>query len=98
MRNQIKDDNDVVQELELELHQKTSDLDSAKCEIETLQTVKQSLKAKLKECKGKLEATVTNYESKAEEVNRMQQKISSMEEEFLKIDVESKKKKRYAIL
>ena len=94
MIKERKDANDVVQQLELELHKKTSDSESAKCEIETLQTVKQSLKAKLKECKGKLEATVTNYESKVEENNRMQQKISTMEEEFTKIEIESKKKKR----
>ena len=51
MKKDLEDANVVVQDMEVELHQKTSDLDSAKCEIESLQTVKQSLKTKLKECK-----------------------------------------------
>ena len=51
LKKDLEDANVVVQDMELELHKKASDLDSAKCEIESLQTVKQSLKTKLKECK-----------------------------------------------
>merc|ERR1712051_388519 len=51
LKKDLEDANVVVQDMEVELHKKTSDLDSAKCEIESLQTVKQSLKTKLKECK-----------------------------------------------
>ena len=51
MKKDLEDANVVVQDMEVELHQKTSDLDSAKCEIESLQTVKQSLKTKSKECR-----------------------------------------------
>ena len=82
LKNDLEDANVVVQDMELELHQKGSDLDSAKTEIETLQSVKQSLKAKLKECKGKLEATVANYEIKAEQVVRCEHKISTLEMEL----------------
>merc|ERR1712051_1086026 len=75
-----------------------SDLDSAKCEIESLQTVKQSLKTKLKECKSKLEATVANYESKVDEVKRKEDKISNLKEELTIKENEQKKKKRVSIL
>ena len=51
LKKDLEDANVVVQDMELELHKKSSDLDSAKSEIESLQTVKQSLKTKLKECK-----------------------------------------------
>lgn len=98
LKKDLEDANTVVQDMELELHKKTSDLDAAKCEIESLQTVKQSLKTKLKECKSKLEATVNNYESKVEEVKRMDQKIASLEEEVTIKENESKKKKRVSIL
>ena len=93
LKNDLEDANVVVQDMELELQQKGSDLDSAKTEIETLQSVKQSLKAKLKECKGKLEATVANYEIKAEQVVRCEHKISTLEME-LKSNSENEKKKR----
>jgi len=98
LKKDLEDANVVVQDMELELHKKTSDLDSAKCEIESLQTVKQSLKTKLKECKSKLEATVANYESKVDEVKRKEDKISNLEEELTIKENEQKKKKRVSIL
>lgn len=84
--------------MELELHSKSSDLNAAKDEIETLQTVKQSLKAKLKECKTKLEATVVNYESKVEQISRLECKITSLEADLAKKEADDKKKKRVSIL
>ena len=93
LKKDLEDANVVVQDMELELQQKSSDLEAAQGEIDTLLTVKQSLKAKLKECKSKLEATVANYESKAEQVERYEKKITNLEQE-LKSNSENEKKKR----
>lgn len=94
LRKDLKDANVVVQDMELELNKKESDLVAAHDEIDTLQTVKQSLKAKLKECKSKLEATVANYEAKAELVEKLEAKIATLEVELRSKDADSEKKKR----
>jgi chromosome segregation ATPase len=96
LRKDLKDANQVVVDMELELQRNQSDLDSAKNDIESLQTVKQSLKAKLKECKGKLEATVVNYDAKAELVSRLEQRITEVEAEVKATSKNDRDKKRRA--
>lgn len=86
--------NTVVQDMELELHKRQSDLDKANEDIDTLQTVKVGLKAKLKECKGKLEATVANYEVKCERIQTMESHLSRLEERVAEQSKEQRDKKR----
>ena len=69
----------VVEDLEKELLLSQSGLEAANRDKDSLGVVKQSLKAKLIECKSKLEATVAKYDEKSKALEALETKYKELE-------------------
>ena len=73
-----------MEDLEKELLLSQSGLEAANRDKESLGVVKQSLKAKLIECKSKLEATVAKYDEKSKALEALETKYKELEKVSLK--------------
>ena len=73
-----------MEDLEKELLLSQSGLEAANRDKESLGVVKQSLKAKLIECKSKLEATVAKYDEKSKALETLETKYKELEKVSLK--------------
>jgi len=72
MRADLQAANTVVQEMEIDMVKKDSELDAKKQEIENINNIKASLKAKLKDYHGKLETTVARYNEQTQYIEKLE--------------------------
>ena len=75
----------VVEDMEKELLVSQSELEAANRDKEALGVVKQSLKAKLIECKSKLEATAAKYDEKTKALEALETKYKELEKVSLRL-------------
>ena len=80
MRADLQAANTVVQQMEIDMMKKDSDLVAQKQEVENLTNIKASLKAKLKDYHAKLEATVARYDEKVQYIEKLEQQNKELAE------------------
>jgi len=68
-----------VQQMEIDMMKKDSNLEARNQEVENLSNTKASLKAKLKDYHAKLETTVARYEEKVQHVEKLEQQFQILE-------------------
>ena len=94
LRSDLQAANTVVQDLEVELMKAQSALDAANRDVEALSDVKSCLKAKLKDCKTKLENTVAKYDEKTKALESLESKYKELEAQNNVQAIETNAKKR----
>jgi len=94
MRADLQAANTVVQEMEIDMMKKDSELDKKKQEIENLSNTKASLKAKLKDYHGKLESTVARYSEQVKYIEKLEQQAKDMDAKNVEKVTENQAKNR----
>ena len=79
MREDLQAANTVVQDMEIDMVKKDSELDAKRQEIENLTNTKASLKAKLKDYHGKLETTVARYNEQVQYIEKLEKQTKDLE-------------------
>ncbi len=98
VNHELEQAHQVINDMELELHRKQSEVDNCQTEVMNLTNVKTSLKAKLKECKTKLEITVHNYDAKLDQIKDLEAQISELETKLEKSKAETEKRRRASLV
>ena len=94
MRADLQAANTVVQEMEIDLVKKDSELDAKKQEIENINNIKASLKAKLKDYHGKLETTVARYNEQTQYIEKLEKQTKDLEAKNVEKITENQAKNR----
>ena len=79
MRSDLQAANTVVQQMEIDMMKKDSNLEARNQEVENLTNIKASLKAKLKDYHAKLETTVARYDEKVQYIEKLEQQVKELE-------------------
>ena len=94
MRADLQAANTVVQEMEIDMVKKDSELDAKKQEIENINNIKASLKAKLKDYHGKLETTVARYNEQTQYIEKLEKQTKDLEAKNVEKITENQAKNR----